>query len=121
MKYTFQYMWWDHFKEWIFDLSDGRNSGIQEIANWLVSDIQEAGSAQRMIALLRDIKKGKEKKGYVGTGNAHSIYAFDDSLFALKVVIGKILTGNPNLLLCHMTMRVKKQRLFTMQLVYRGG
>lgn len=94
MKFTFQYMWWNHFKHWIFDLSNGRNSGVQEIAGWLEADIQEADSANRMIERLRGIQAGKEKKGYIGTGNAHHIYAFDESLYLvceyvddLKVVL----------------------------------
>ena len=81
MQYTFHYMWWDRFKEWIFELSNGRDSGVQEIAGWLQADVQESSGAKHLIHRLRGIQEGKEKKGYIGTGNAHSMMVFDDSLY----------------------------------------
>ncbi len=60
-----------------------RSKGATEIISWIGADIESCGSdaAQRMIERLRGIKVGKEKKGYIGTGNAHSILAFDESLY----------------------------------------
>lgn len=60
-----------------------RSKGATEIISWIGADIESCGgdAAQRMIQRLRDIKIGKEKKGYIGTGNAHSILAFDESLY----------------------------------------
>lgn len=60
-----------------------RSKGATEIISWIGADIESCGgdAAQRMIQRLRGIKVGKEKKGYIGTGNAHSILAFDESLY----------------------------------------
>lgn len=60
-----------------------RSKGLTEIISWIGADIESCGgdSAQRMIERLRGIKLRKEKKGYVGTGNAHSILTFDESLY----------------------------------------
>lgn len=80
MKFLFEFKWSKDFDRWDFDYWN-LPAGVEEIAAWLSDDIQYEGSAYRMIELLRKIQSGEEKKGYIGTGNAHSSYAFDDKLF----------------------------------------
>jgi len=82
VKTTLNFEWYDDFKRWDFPISIS-SKGATEIISWIGADIESSGgdAAQRMIQRLRDIKVGKEKKGYIGTGNAHSILAFDESLY----------------------------------------
>jgi hypothetical protein len=82
VKTTLNFEWYDDFKRWDFPISIS-SKGATEIVSWIGADIESSGgdAAQRMIQRLRGIKAGKEKKGYIGTGNAHSILAFDESLY----------------------------------------
>ncbi|WP_146097313.1 hypothetical protein [Rhodoferax sp. TS-BS-61-7] len=82
MKTTLNFEWYDDFTRWDFPMSI-RSKGLTEIISWIGADIEACGgdAAQKMIQRLRGIKVGQEKKGYIGTGNAHSILAFDQSLY----------------------------------------
>lgn len=82
MKTTLNFEWYDDFKRWDFPMSI-RSTGATEIISWIGADIESCGgdAAHIMIERLRGIKVGKEKKGYIGTGNAHSILTFDESLY----------------------------------------
>lgn len=81
MLVTYELKWLDQFVHWNFDYWHMPSRGAEEIANWLNDDIQHTSHANDMIDRLRGIQQGKEKKGYIGTGNAHSSYVFDDNLF----------------------------------------
>lgn len=82
MEVTFSFEWSDDFKRWDFPMYIP-SKGATEIISWIGADIDSCGSdaPQRMIQRLRGIQEGKEKKGYIGTGNAHSMMAFDDSMY----------------------------------------
>lgn len=82
MEVVLNFEWNKHFKRWGFPMFI-ESEGVSEIASWIISDIDSCGddAPQRMIERLRGIQAGKEKKGYIGTGNAHDMYAFDESLF----------------------------------------
>jgi hypothetical protein len=81
METKINFQWLFDFKRWYFQLSNAAGVGAAEIAAWLNDDIQHTSHANDMIDRLRGIQQGKEKKGYIGTGNAHSSYVFDDNLF----------------------------------------
>jgi hypothetical protein len=81
MQVIYEFKWLSDFNRCDFDYWSIKTKGAMELAHWLSGDVQVASSAHRMIQRLHGILEGKEKKGYIGTGNAHNIYAFDESLY----------------------------------------
>jgi hypothetical protein len=81
MNGSIQFLWSPVLKSYN-PASVEQSEGGRELAAWLSDDIQaEARDIDEWLQWINEVADGKREAGYLGTGNAHSVWASGEAVF----------------------------------------